>query len=54
MKILKLIVSTICDPISTFISKSFPEFAYKILNKNIFIQFAVAFVITLVVVLVSR
>ncbi len=49
MKVIKIILLGIFDPISTFISKSFPDFAFKILNKSILIQFAIAIVITLLI-----
>lgn len=54
MKIIKIIFFAIFDPIGTVISKSFPEFAYKVLNKNVLIQVLIAFIITLVVMLVGR
>ncbi len=47
MKIVKMILLGIFDPISTFITKSFPDFAYKVLNKSIFIQIFIAILITL-------
>lgn len=53
MKIVKMILFGIFDPISTFISKSFPEFAYKILNKSVLIQLAIAVIITILILFVG-
>ncbi len=52
MKIVKIVLLAIFDPISTFITKSFPEFAYKFLNKSIIIQFVLAILITVLILFV--
>ncbi|MFI3251637.1 MAG: hypothetical protein R3Y60_00715 [bacterium] len=54
MKALKTIFLGIFDPITTFISKSFPGVAHKILNKHVLIQFVIALLITAAIILIGR
>lgn len=54
MKFVKLIVLGIFDPISSFVTKAFPDLAHKFCNKNILIQALIALSITLLILFVWR
>lgn len=54
MKYLKMILLAIFDPISSLVSKVFPEKAYKIASKNILIQVLIALVITFLFLFIAR
>lgn len=49
MRYFKKVFLTIFDPISSFISNSFPEKAYKILNKSLLVQVTIALIITIAI-----
>lgn len=54
MKIVRTILLGIFDPLSSLVTKTFPDIAHKFCNKNILIQVAIAFVITVFLLLVWR
>ncbi len=54
MKIFKTILLVIFDPISTFVSRSFPDFSFKLCNKHIFIQVLLALLLTVLIILLGR
>ncbi len=54
MKVIKTILTLIFDPISSIVSRSFPDYAYKFCNKNIIFQIVIAIALTLLIIFIGR
>lgn len=54
MKVIKSILTTIFDPVSSVVSRAFPDFAFKVCNKTTFVQIIIAIVLTLLIIMIGR
>lgn len=54
MKLVKNILTFLFDPISSVVSRYFPDVAFKVTNKNLIVQVLIAVVITLCIIFIGR